>query len=368
MSFEPLDLDQLDAALSAGEESWEWRTTSMTELTEAERVLRLGVEAPPGEMDLNAAAMAFESGQIAAVPLAASVGAPPKVDLRSLNGNDYTTPVKNQGNCGSCVAFGTVGVMETTYKRKSNQPTLPADFSEAHLFYCHGRSEGRNCGNGWWPENALTKARDIGVTFDSHYPYTAGDQNCTGLDANWQQDLAKVTERTKLTSPAMMKNWLATHGSITGCFVVYQDFFSYSSGVYRHVTGNQAGGHCVEIIGYDDTLGCWICKNSWGTNWGENGYFKIAYGQCSIESWGGPWGANNVTVTTLRQNVKVTGLWTNTADRNAWAYLSGLGWRKVGASSRTVTETMLAQLVAAKASGASVSALDAANEITEVYV
>ena len=81
---------------------------------------------------------------------------------------------------------------------------------------------------------------------------TPGDQNCSGLDANWQADMAKVVGYQKLTSPADMKNWLATHGSISGCFVVYQDFFSYSSGVYRHVSGEAAGGHCVEIIGYDE--------------------------------------------------------------------------------------------------------------------
>jgi C1A family cysteine protease len=368
MVHKALEFKALEAALEEADSPWESGENSMTALTEAERVLRLGLTPPAGEMSLESAAMAFEQGLTAAVPPADTIGAPSAVDLRNLNGKNYTTPVRNQGGCGSCVAFGTVAVMETTYKRKANQPNSTIDLSEAHLFYCHGRSEGRNCGNGWWPEAALKKSQDIGVTFEEHYQYTPGDQDCTGLSSNWQSDLAKVTGYTKLTSPAAMKNWIATHGSITGCFVVYQDFFQYKSGVYEHVTGQSAGGHCVEIIGYSDSLGAWICKNSWGPGWGDNGYFMIAYGQCSIETWLGPFGANSVTTKTWRKNTRVAGLWANEADRNTWAYLTGVGWRKVSDASPTSHETMLAQLVTAKAMGSPINALDQANEIHEVYV
>jgi hypothetical protein len=117
----------------------------------------------------------------------------------------------------------------TTGPRSRGRGDAVDEGGEAQMFYCHARSEGRTCANGWWPENAFKKARDIGVTHDVHYPYTAGDQNCSGLATNWQADMAKVVSYQKLTSPADMKNWLATHGSITGCFVVYQDFFSYAA-------------------------------------------------------------------------------------------------------------------------------------------
>jgi hypothetical protein len=70
-------------------------------------------------------------------------------------------------------------------------------------------------------------------------------------------------------------------------FTVYQDFSSYESGVYQHVSGGARGGHAVTIIGYDNTWGgegegYWICKNSWGSSWGESGYFRIAYGECGL--------------------------------------------------------------------------------------
>jgi C1A family cysteine protease len=150
--------------------------------------------------------------------------------------------------------------------------------------------------------------------------------------------------------------------------VVYQDFFSYRSGVYRHVSGGAAGGHCVEIVGYDDAQGCWICKNSWGANWGEGGFFRIAYGECQIDTWYGPYGANSVSLTAWNRNVKVNGLWSNDAARNAWVHLTGVGWRALTKPSDAVQHAMLSELVAAKAAGRRVDALVDANTIREVYV
>jgi hypothetical protein len=67
---------------------------------------------------------------------------------------------------------------------------------------------------------------------------------------------------------------------------VYDDFYSYRNGVYARTSGaSYEGGHAVLIVGYDDGDNCWICKNSWGTGWGENGYFKIRRGNCSIGTY-----------------------------------------------------------------------------------
>lgn len=82
-----------------------------------------------------------------------------------------------------------------------------------------------------------------------------------------------------------MKIWLSTRGPLIACFTVFDDFYSYRSGVYRHVWGNIVGGHCISIIGYDDANGCWLCKNSWGAGWGESGFFRIGYGEGGIELW-----------------------------------------------------------------------------------
>jgi hypothetical protein len=54
--------------------------------------------------------------------------------------------------------------------------------------------------------------------------------------------------------------------------------------VYRHVTGDLVGYHAIEVVGYSESEQCWICKNSWGTGWGDSGWFKIGYGECDIDS------------------------------------------------------------------------------------
>ena len=59
------------------------------------------------------------------------------------------------------------------------------------------------------------------------------------------------------------------------------DFKQYKNGVYEHKWGERVGGHLVALIGYDDNLRCWICKNSWGANWGDGGWFKVSY-DCDI--------------------------------------------------------------------------------------
>jgi hypothetical protein len=64
---------------------------------------------------------------------------------------------------------------------------------------------------------------------------------------------------------------------------VYGDFYSYTGGVYEHVYGEELGGHLVTLVGWDDSNSCWICKNSWGEDWGEDGWFRIKYSECDIE-------------------------------------------------------------------------------------
>jgi len=68
-------------------------------------------------------------------------------------------------------------------------------------------------------------------------------------------------------------------------FNVYEDFFSYKSGVYHHVYGNLEGGHAVKIVGWgvDNGVKYWTCANSWDSTWGEDGFFRIKEGDCGID-------------------------------------------------------------------------------------
>ena len=368
---EALNLKTLRTALESSDATWEMdEENPIVQLDEATRRRMLGFTPPPGAKSLKAAVKA-DAEQTPITPQSVmaehNIGIPSKFDQRDINGQNYTTVVKNQGGCGSCVSFAVSAVMETTYQRQTNNPNSSIDLSEAHLFYCHGGEDGRNCSNGWWPDKALEKARDRGVATEDKYPYTGSQQACA-VSGGWQNSCAKSLGHTKHSTRSAMKNWIATRGSITGCFIVYQDFFSYRSGVYRHVTGDSAGGHCVEICGYDDSQACWICKNSWGTGWGESGYFRIGYGQCQIDSWFGPYGCNGVTLRTWVRDKRVTGLWTNSSANNAHVFLSGEGWRRLQNDHASTHHAMLAELCGARAGSRRVDALVDGNEIQQLYV
>ena len=74
-------------------------------------------------------------------------------------------------------------------------------------------------------------------------------------------------------------------GPVETGMTVYEDFYSYVSGVYIYTYGGYVGEHAVKILGWGatGTLSYWICANSWGTSWGESGYFNIEFGQCGID-------------------------------------------------------------------------------------
>jgi hypothetical protein len=265
------------------------------------------------------------------------------------------------------VAFGVVATMEGIGRYTTGRPTLPVDLSESHLFFCHGPATGASCSNGWWPDRAATAARDLGVTFEDYFPYVAQQQPCT-VNPDWPNHLAKVNAWQYLTNnPAGMKDYISTYGAVTACLVVYQDFFSYRTGVYRHVTGGVAGGHCVSLIGYDDALGCWIGKNSWGTGWGDGGYFKIAYGECNIESYQSI-GIQGVRFRTWWPDQRIVGLWSNEYDSNVWAYGETRGWLKLnGTGGVPATHAMLHELAAAKAGARPVGLFEHESSVKQIY-
>jgi C1A family cysteine protease len=227
--------------------------------------------------------MAWEQSQAGSqgVRLAANYDYPATLDWRDLNGEDWTTPIRNQGACGSCAAFATTGAIESRLEIAFGNSTLGPDLSEAHLFFCGG---GGSCARGWYPSAALDTARDTGITDEGCYPYDVSDQTCS-LCPDWDSRLTSLEDWIGLTNAADMKQALSDHGPFEATILVYSDFFGYTEGVYRHTSGQLGGGHAVTIVGYDDEEGYWIAKNSWGTSWGENGWFRIAYGECGIDDY-----------------------------------------------------------------------------------
>lgn len=291
-----LDRNFLDSLVAVNQQNgivWQAGPTSILHLSPAERKARLGYVPGPDEPTLaDRERIAAIAHQALGLAKAGKEDVYPGTwDWRNANGDNYISRIKDQGNCGSCVAFGVAAALEGTARVVRMNPVNSAygstmkDLSEAQLFYCGAEGQqGRSCATGWWPDGALSYARTTGVAPGSYFRYEAGDQPCQ-LATGWQEKLTQLRQSAYLATPTEMKLWLATRGPLIAAFSVYADFYGYSSGVYRYNgSAPLEGGHCICVIGYDDNEQAWLCKNSWGTGWGSDGYFYIAYGQCGIDS------------------------------------------------------------------------------------
>jgi C1A family cysteine protease len=268
-----LTVQAVQAAIQKKNLPWTAAETPLSSLSEAEQNARLGLKPDKAQMAATRAAIKA-LGTMGTRSF--GVGAPPSVDWRS-NGGNFVTPIKDQQSCGSCVSFGTAATLESRIRIACKNAAMEVDLAEAHLFYC---GCGNCCDTGWDFGPALDFATNTGVAQESAFPYTPGNQPCpSGLTPyikiqNWSQVLS-ISDR---------KNVLANKGPVVGGLAVYADFFSYKSGVYHVSSTDLRGYHAISVVGYDDTLQCWICKNSWGAGWGDGGFFKIGYGQSGMDT------------------------------------------------------------------------------------
>jgi hypothetical protein len=272
-----MPLDQLNATLKSTQARWVAKPNPIMLLSDSDRRRRLGLI-----VDEHKRALAAAKGDIgpAAAAAAAAAPLPSSVDWRNRNGRNCVTPVKDQGGCGSCVSFCVTATLESMLLIERNQTR---DLSEADLHFCS--DHGANC-DGWWPEDAIDEVKARGITSESEFPYASafsgGNPSCK-LSVHRDINAVRLVEGQSIWTVPDRKAWLANVGPICASFEVFEDFYAYGSGVYEHKTGGHEGYHCVQVIGYSDIERCWICKNSWGAGWGDNGFFKIGYTQCRID-------------------------------------------------------------------------------------
>jgi len=197
---------------------------------------------------------------------------------------NWMTSVKNQGGCGSCVAFAAVGALEGQLKIQANNPSWNIDLSEQHLFSCGGGT----CSGGWYISSALNYLQQYGTPDEACSPYQgqSGSGSCSKSCPDWQSRASKISSWSWVANNPSALQAALVNGPLVAGFYVYTDFLSYSGGVY-HYDGHSplAGGHAIVIVGYDSTERYWIVKNSWGSGWGDGGYFRIGFGEAGIEDY-----------------------------------------------------------------------------------
>jgi cathepsin L len=194
------------------------------------------------------------------------------------------TPVKNQGNCGSCYAFGSVGAFESQHFIKTGKLIL---LSEQQIVDCSGQS---GCHGGTNEATFRYIANTGGMESAASYVYSASD------DHECQFDRSKVVTNGSgyvvlEANEENFKNAVAIAGPIAVGIYAAKSFQTYAGGVYDEPNCGGIRNHALLVIGYGSDNGhdYWLVKNSWGEDWGEKGFIKMSRNknnQCSIASDG----------------------------------------------------------------------------------
>ncbi|OQR95342.1 cysteine protease family C01A, partial [Thraustotheca clavata] len=188
--------------------------------------------------------------------------------------NKCMSPVRNQGQCGSCWAFASVGAVESAHCLVTGQLL---DFSEQQLVSC-ASSAGQGC-QGGWPNKALDYIAQTGLCTESSFPYTSGDSGQNGQCTNCSKTKVSVGKSVDIQGESALQSALDKQPVTVTVEAGNNVWRNYKSGVVQSCPGAQSD-HAVIAVGYGSASGqnFFKIKNSWGANWGEQGYIRLQRG------------------------------------------------------------------------------------------
>jgi len=209
---------------------------------------------------------------------------PDAVDWRTSN---IVSPAKDQDQCGSCYAFGTLGVVESAIAQKTGRIL---DLSEQQVVDCtYGQNNGCDGGH---EVKVMNYVASYGLVTEAEYPYTSGrtevHSTCKKRSGGTYGKGMKFVRHPRLDEEAIA-DAVAAHGTLVASISGENtDFQRYTVGIYDNPTCPKRVDHVISIIGYGTEGGrkYWLVKNSWGTDWGKDGFGKVLRGvnQCGIVS------------------------------------------------------------------------------------
>ncbi|UCC22612.1 MAG: hypothetical protein JSW23_00630 [Planctomycetota bacterium] len=205
---------------------------------------------------------------------------PSAFDWRALGG---CTPIKNQQNCASCWAFSAVGAFESAIVIYDG---VVEDLSEQWLISC---TDAGNCGGGYYSKAlnyfagwASDDCGDVGAVLESDFGYTARNSACGCPYDHYYMLMSWYYTGDDVAS---IKEAIYNYGPVCTSVYVNTAFQAYTGGIFNACQDKETN-HAVVLVGWNDsqgTNGVWIVRNSWGPEWGEEGYMRIEYGCSRIQ-------------------------------------------------------------------------------------
>jgi len=282
------DLDAVRRSVDGAGKPFTVGETSMTRLSAQERQGRVLPSYPFPDGFALVSAVAGEDNLGGAALW--SNAALPRFTWQDLDGASYLTAVKEQGGCNSCFVFASLAAVEAQHRYVRGDASFDIDLSEQEVVSCIYPRD--SCSTGGAAEQVGFHLQTIGVPDEACLPYSSGvsgeegscEAVCADADARRHFIGGFAMSVVPWTTERIKQELL--QAPVIANLQIYDELYAYTGGVYRRTSDQPRGWHVVLIVGWDDSDSSWIVKNSWGEDWGMQGFLKISRDeQGCLPSW-----------------------------------------------------------------------------------